>query len=777
MSTDATDKVRAVYDLTGIVQGVGFRPAIFRLATSAGLSGSVQNRSGVVRLTLEGPDRAVSLFITTLPDRIPHAARIDSSIEVERTMLSDDVATPFTIATSDGADTVDVVIPADLAMCGDCQREILDPDDRRYGYAFTTCTACGPRYTVVNGMPYDRERTTMSVFPMCKDCLREYVDPMDRRFHSETTACQKCGPQLTLRGHDTALVKGDPLPLTRAALRAGKIAAIRGIGGFLLACDAFNRDALSRLRKRKHRPHKPLALMARDMSVVSRFCDVPPEAATLLLSKERPIVVLDVAAGSPSGLPLDVITPDANTVGVMLPTSPLHTLLFEPLEGDHTPPLDLLVMTSGNKRGEPICITDDEAFDRLAGIADIFLTHNREINLRNDDSLFAMQLGQPQVWRRARGYAPEPVRITPPLDRIVLATGAELKNSIALGYGGKVVLSPHVGDLETPEANDGFDQVVRCLPQFLDKQPDVVAVDLHPDMHSSQVGRRIARAAAIPLIEVQHHHAHAAACLAEHGRQAGLALVLDGTGLGTDGTIWGAEMLEVEGGSFRRLATFASVPLPGGDAAISKPVRQLAGRWSAAGVTPSGNYLHELGLTTEEAAVWQQQCRGNVNAPMTHAAGRLFDAFSAALGIPPVRVTYEGQAAIRLEAIAETHTDTLIPDVPFDASEAAGMLCIDWSNTFRQLADKGSIPAAHAPLAMGLHRAIAQACAEMVEYGFSHSKHRCVGLSGGVFMNRLLTRLLVPKLESMGAEVLVHRDVPPNDGCIALGQAVIAGRS
>ncbi len=771
---------RITCDVTGVVQGVGFRPTIYRLARAAGLGGSVQNRSGSVRLVLEGPIDQIRSFLAALPANLPPHARIDAITEIENAAWERAAAAvPFGIAASASEAAMQVLIPADLAACPDCQREVLDPADRRHGYAFTTCTRCGPRYTVINSMPYDRSRTTLAAFPLCPACRREYEDPADRRFHAESIACPACGPCLRLEDARGNPVAGDPLRAARAALASGAIVAVRGLGGFLLVADAANRRTLEELRRRKHRPHKPLAVMARALTAVDQACRLDSASARLLTAAVAPIVILDLHGGGP--LPLELLSPDTQTLGVMLPTTPLHLLLATPLPGDPVPAFDWLVMTSGNRGGEPICITNGEACERLRGIADFFLLHNREINLRCDDSIVAAPRGDTQVWRRARGFAPNPIVLAHPLHRTVLAMGAELKNAIALGYGDRVIASPHVGDLEAPEAVAGLRQVAEALPRFVNRRPEVVAVDAHPDMHSSRVGREIAARLGFPVREVQHHHAHAAACLGEHGLQEGLALVFDGAGLGPDGHIWGAELLDVQPGAFRRLASFAGVPLPGGDAAVQRPARQLAGRCFAAGIDLTTAQRARLEISDEEWQVWWQQCVAGVNAPVTHAAGRLFDAFAVALGLASRSTTYEGQTAIRLEAAAgRCAGGDSGPALPYRTSEKDGMFWVDWSEAFRGLLNefhpgKETAAADRGPEAYAAHVAIAAAAAEMIRYGTEATGHRRVALSGGVFMNRILTRLLVAQLEAAGVTVLLHRDTPPNDGCIAIGQAVVAG--
>ena len=771
-------KVIRVFDLAGIVQGVGLRPTVYLLAEEAGLCGWVQNRTGVVRLRLEGDEKVIDAFMRRLPQALPPNARLETVSEIESDVLSEGEGSPdFRILPSEMSGRPTVVIPADLALCADCRREILDPHDRRYGYPFTTCTRCGPRYTVVESMPYDRDRTTLLAFPLCPACRAEYENPRDRRFHAESIACPQCGPQLTLTDARGVAIVEEPLSITRQELARGGIVAVRGLGGFLLAANAFDRHAIQTLRQRKHRPHKPFAVMAADVATVRRYCEVSPEAEALLASPESPIVILDVlpAAVREGRLPLDLLTPDAPTLGVMLPTTPLHLMLLAPLVGDPLPAFELLVMTSGNRGGEPICLSNAEAYERLGSIADLFLCHDREINLRADDSLAVMQRGLPQLWRRARGYAPNAVLLAHPLQRCVLAMGAELKNTVAVAFEDRVVLSPHVGDLETPEALDGLERVARALPLFLEHTPKTVAVDLHPDMHATRLGRRIAERLGLPVVEVQHHHAHAAAAFAEHGVETGLALVMDGTGLGPDGTIWGAELLAVDPSGYRRLATFAPVPLPGGDAAVRRPARQVIARWVDAGVELTEERLGRLGVSVEEGNVWRQQCGQRLHAPLTHAVGRVFDAFSAALEIAPETVTYEGQSAIRLEAAARRALGCNVKPLPFTHEEIEGKLVIDWREAFALLSDVQLSGGRQNEWAFAVHCAVAEAALAMINYGLSCGAASPVALSGGVFMNRILTDLLVPRLESHGVRVLLHRRVPPNDGCIALGQAVVAG--
>lgn len=430
-------------------------------------------------------------------------------------------------------------------------------------------------------------------------------------------------------------------------------------------------------------------------------------------------------------------------------------------------------MTSGNQNSEPICISNDDAATRLHDIADAMLKHDREINLRNDDSLVAQQHCGFQIWRRARGYAPNSIALTNTLSRSVMAMGAELKNTIALGVDNQVTLSPHIGDLSTPEAIDAQKRVARELPQFLDLSPECIAVDLHPDMHCTRHGEHLAKALDIPIIRVQHHHAHAAACLAENGKSTGLALVFDGTGLGLDGNIWGAELLHVDGPNVIRIATFAPTPLPGGDKAVAEPNRQLVARWNAAGISPAPELLQRCGIQEDQNRVWKQQCSQRINAPLTHAAGRLFDAFSALLGFAPSHTSYEGQAPIRLEAAAEQSRSTA--SLPFSTLVHGELLSIDWSPAFAELTQQHDDVWRSQEAAKQTHNAITEAAVTMVRFGIERTGETTIALSGGVFMNRLLCSLLIPELSALGLTVITHNRVPPNDGGIALGQAVVAG--
>ncbi len=775
----ADGAVRVSCELRGIVQGVGLRPALFRLAAQHGVGGEILNLTDRVRLTVEGAPGAVEAFLAGLPAALPAPAQLDALEITGRDVLPGPARDGFAIAASDTEGERAVVIPADLRLCDACRRELFDPADRRHGYPFTTCTLCGPRYTVVRAMPYDRERTTLAAFPLCPACRAEYTDPHDRRFHAESVACPACGPRAWLEDADGRVLPGDPLAAARRLLAGGGSLAVRGIGGFLLAVDAAQPEAIARLRARKRRPDKPLAVMARDMEVVRRVAAIPAGAEALLDSPEGPIVILETLPAADTVGAVGALSPDGATLGILLPTSPLHELLLTPLPGDPTPPFDLLVMTSGNRRGEPICLSAAEARARLAGIADAFLMHNREIELRADDSIAAWRLGAPQLWRRARGYAPRPLRLHRSLPGCTLACGADMKNALAVLRGDRLVLSPHIGDLDTPEALAGWRQAARAFPDYLGLTPTAVAVDRHPDMQATRMGEEAARRLGVPCRPVQHHAAHAAACLWEHGYADGLVLVFDGTGLGEDGAVWGAELLELADGTCRRLATFEAVPLPGGDAAVREPARQLVARWAHAGREPDAAACARFGIDPADAAAWAAQCRAGLNAPRTHAAGRLFDAWAAAIGIAPPTATYDGQPAIRVEMLARRAAPgAALPRVTWQPQRRDELLTIDWSAAFLAvLEDPAPWRRDPAAAALALHRAVSEAALHMARDGMERTGRRVVGLSGGVFMNRLLTEGVAAGLADCGATALVHRRLPPGDGCIAAGQAILAAQA
>ena len=762
--------IRLTVDLTGILQGVGFRPTMARIMASAGLTGWVRNQSGTVRLVIDGPVTDVDNFLKNLSDELPPKARLEGVLFVSRISISKNkIAPAFEILESYAEDSMRISIPADLAMCKDCRAEVFNPDSRYYRYPFTTCTNCGPRYTVVESMPYDRERTALKEFPLCANCLSEYTNPLDRRFHAESIACARCGPQLSwMDSKGNSLSVEDPLIEARLAISQGKIVAVRGLGGFLLAADATDKDVLKRLREIKNRPAKPFAVMARNLELVKKHCFVSEAEEKLLCSSESPIVVLRTRGNC--DLPLNILTPGLSNLGVMLPTTPLHALLAEKTDIDNTDSFDFLLMTSGNRSGEPICITNQDAFRRLEGIADFFLCHNRGINLRNDDSLAVVDRGRVQLWRRARGYAPESIKLKHSLERTVLAMGAELKNTICLGFNNEAVLSPHIGNLETPEALDGLEQVADSFPVYFSKTPEIIAVDPHPDMHSSRLGRKIAQKFSIPVIEIQHHYAHAMSVMCEHGLEEAIALVFDGTGLGTDGTIWGGELLHVNKEGWKRLGTLAPAELLGGDAAVHRPARQLAARFWQQGLEIDRRWRNRFGVDEYELAIWKTQYERKLNTFTSHAAGRVFDAFSAGLAVSPERVSYEGQAAIWLEDFALRSRSENLPELDFKTSDSSGLFVVDLAPMFLSLHREFPDKEEASQWASAFHLAIVNASMAMIESARLKNSGLPVVLSGGVMMNRYFVSRLVGELRRREIEVYTHSLVPPNDGGISLGQ-------
>jgi hydrogenase maturation protein HypF len=745
---ERSTRVRRAIRVRGTVQGVGFRPMVHRLAQSGGLGGFVRNDSEGVLIEIEGDDpEIVARFVAALRHEAPPLARIDA---IEVVNLPARGERDFRVVTSAPLPTTLAAIPPDAATCDACVRELLDPRDRRYGYPFVNCTDCGPRYTIIRDVPYDRARTTMDAFAMCAPCRAEYEDPADRRFHAEPTACPECGPRLVLHELGAPEQTGEAALARAVALLAdGAIVALKGLGGYQLAVDARNDAAVQRLRARKHRPDKPFALMARDLGEVERVVAVSPAACRALVSAARPIVLLPRLA---DGGVAPSVAPALTELGVMLPATPLHHLL---LAGD-TP---LLVMTSGNLVDEPIAKDDDEAAAKLHAVADALLAHDRAIHTRADDSVVRVTAGTVQCARRARGYAPEPVALpfeAPP----ILAVGAELKSTLCFTRGAHAYLSQHIGDLGSLESRDFFEELVGKLGLLLGVTPEVVAHDLHPDYTST----RWALARGLRAIGVQHHHAHIASCLAEHGRTAPvIGVAFDGTGCGPAGELWGGEILLADLGAFVRLGHLRPLALAGGETAIREPWRLAVAALVDAG--------EPLDLVTElRRDVLARRLARGTGLPRSTGAGRWFDAFAALAGVR-ARISYEAQAAIELDALARA--DAFTEPYAFTIEKGAPFV-VDLRPTVRELARavRAGQPREH--VASRIYSTMAEIVAQSCRAARRTHGVGVVALSGGCFQSAVLTERAKSRLEEDGFEVLIHGRVPPNDGGIALGQAAVA---
>lgn len=755
--------------VTGAVQGVGFRPFVYRLATRLELAGWVSNDPGGVTIEAEGSDEALAEFSAALRSSPPPSARVHA-ITAERLDTSGERDFRI-VGSSAGGDRTAVVLP-DLATCADCLADMRNTADRRAGYAFTNCTSCGPRFSIIQALPYDRPNTTMARFVMCAACASEYGDPLDRRFHAQPNACPVCGPRLVLWDrYGTPLDVADPLDAAAAAILRGEVVAVKGLGGFHLVADATNETAVEQLRRRKKRPTKPLAVMVASVDDAACHVTVSPEAAALLQTPEAPIVLLPRravagrltthAAPSLAG----EIAPNNPFIGVMLAATPLHHLL---LERCGVP----LVATSGNLSEEPICTSEDDALVRLAGIADAFLVHDRPIERHVDDSVADVLDGAPRLLRRARGYAPLPVLVAEPLPTI-LAVGAHMKNVVALTRGRQVFLSQHIGDLDARESQQAFERVAHDLVRLYEAEPVALAHDAHPDYVSTLWAQAYAAAAGVPAIAVQHHHAHLAACMAENGvSDRCLGVVWDGTGYGTDGTIWGGEFLLGDASSFQRAAHLLPFHLPGGDAAVREPrrvaaslvMRALGEESLRSGVHPAlGSFS-----VADRANLLRMMQRG-LNAPVTTSAGRLFDGIAALLGLCGV-ATFEGEAAIRLEHAVDASEGGAydMPVVPGAAPD--GPVALDWRPMICDVVADHRRGVAVGVIAARVHNAMIGAMSLQAEVVGCDT----VALSGGCFANRVLASGAAASLRRRGFRVLTHRQVPAGDGGIALGQVVIA---
>ncbi len=750
------DVVRVRAHVRGLVQGVGFRPFVWREATSRGLSGWVGNDANGVVLEVEGsaPDVASLLDALTRP---PPLARVE---EVRSVDLRPEGSVGFEVRASDTVGVRRALVSADTATCADCARELRDSNDRRFGYPFINCTNCGPRYTIVRSVPYDRSRTTMAPFPMCVACRAEYDDPRDRRFHAEPVCCPACGPTLRLLDRTGHELSGDAIAGSVERLHAGQVVAVKGLGGYHLAVDAANESAVATLRRRKHREDRPFALMVADVDAAAALCVLDEEERALLLSTARPIVLLRRRAGAAVARS---VAPGSPTLGVMLPYTPLHILLVEALGRP-------VVLTSGNLSDEPIAFSDADAADRLDSIADAFLLHDREIRTRVDDSVCKVVRGRVVPIRRSRGYVPHPVTLPLGCEEPVLACGPALKNTFCVARGRDAFVSHHIGDLDDYATLQSYLDGIAHLTSLLDVAPGVVAHDLHPDYPST---RYAMEREDVRLVAVQHHHAHIASCLADNGVVGPvIGVAFDGIGLGPDGTAWGGEFLIADLTGYARVAHLAAVPMPGGDAAARQPWRMAAAHLDLA---YAGEVPQDLAVVQRQGPRWDQVLslmRAGVSAPMTSSAGRLFDAISALLGVRDV-VSYEGQAAIELEHIADPAE---IGSYPVGISDDA-VAQVDCASLVRAVADDLLRGSSVAVIAGRFHNTLADVVRDVCTRARDVHGLHAVALSGGVFQNALLVSRCLTRLENAGFEVLTHRQVPPNDGGISLGQAAVAAAS
>ncbi len=763
-------RVRTAVRVEGVVQGVGFRPFVYSLATSLGLGGLVGNDVDGVFAEVEGDPAAVEEFLASLAHNAPPLARIE---RITTAAMRPNGTASFSIAPSEAGTQRRALVSADTATCEDCLAELADRGDRRFGYPFINCTNCGPRFTIVRDVPYDRPRTTMAPFEMCDLCAAEYHDPADRRFHAQPTCCPACGPALALVGGAGTVLPGEPLAAAADLLRQGKVLAVKGLGGYHLAVDASSDAAAAALRARKHREDKPFAVMVADVAAARRLCEVDETAAGLLASSRRPIVLLPRLPGS--GL-AEAVAPGNRQLGLMLPYTPLHHLLLAAVARP-------VVLTSGNVSDEPIVYRDGEVVERLGEIADAFLTHDRAIEIRTDDSVVRAFRGREAVVRRSRGYVPEPLAVATRFTRPVLACGAELKSTFCLARGNHAFVSHHIGDLENAETLRSFTEGIEHFRRLFDITPEVVAHDLHPEYLSTKYAMDLAEGvpaaaglAGVELVGVQHHHAHIASCLADNQASGPvIGVAFDGTGYGTDGTIWGGEFLIADLAGFERAGHLAPVPMPGGATAIRQPWRMAAVYLDAAypgGPLGGRDGAGGLDGVRRNRRLWPsvlQMAGRGVNSPLTSSAGRLFDAAAAILGVRDT-INYEGQAAIELEQLA---------DPAERGAYRAGItgpepLRIAGHDLIRAVVEDLTAGTAPGMVAARFHNGVAGLITDCCLLLRERRGLNTVALSGGVFQNLLLLQATMARLERHGFAVLVHSRVPCNDGGISLGQAVVA---
>jgi hydrogenase maturation protein HypF len=758
---------RRAIAISGTVQGVGFRPFVYGLASQLELCGFVRNQTDGVSIEVEGEGSRLDQFLLQLSANKPPLARIERVSWEPRPPLGD---SRFRIETSTSGVTGPVLIPPDIATCDDCLRELFDPHDRRYRYPFLNCTNCGPRLTIVESAPYDRERTTMSAFTMCRACRAEYENPIDRRFHAQPIACPACGPRLALRdGAGKPLEGEDALARFADVLRGGGVGALKGLGGYHLACDATNDAAVAKLRSRKQREEKPFAVMVSDLDSARALCEIDEAERDLLCSPRRPIVLLRKHKGSPLG---PGVAPGNPRLGLMLPYTPLHHLLLREMGGRP------LVMTSGNRCDEPIAVGEPDVYERLAGIADAYLTHDRPIHVRCDDSVTRVVGGIESPLRRSRGYAPQPVRLPLHCRTPGLAVGGQLKATFGLARDDQAILSHHLGDLDNYEAYRAFERDVALFEQTFDVRPTWIAHDLHPDYASTHFALRRAGRDGLKPIAVQHHHAHMASCMAEHGLTCPvIGVCFDGTGFGPDGAVWGGEFLVGDLEGFRRGAHLRYVPMPGGEKAVREPWRMALAHCHDSGAQ-STPFLHRIDATSARTA--HRMIERRFNAPPTSSIGRLFDAVASLVGLRD-DVTFEGQAAMELEWLATgvpedgAYAFEIVAPGEGTAGEEAALV-VDTRPLIRDVVRDVGRGVAAASIARRFHTTVVEiivkVCAKLrAQTGLSQ-----VVLSGGVFMNALLLCETEHALNTAGFLALRHRTVPANDGGLSLGQLAVAAQ-
>ncbi len=767
MGSGRASRVRRRYDVFGLVQGVGFRPFVYVTASELGLSGSVSNTAAGVVVEVEGDADAVDMFGRRLVESAPPLAQVEGVHESELAALG---GTGFTIEHTENGDGQTLASP-DVALCDECLAELTDPTDRRHRHPFISCTNCGPRFTIITALPYDRATTTMAPFAMCDACRAEYDEPTDRRFHAQPIACPDCGPTVELVGSGLQETRDEAVRRTRELLAEGAIVAVKGLGGYHLACDARNDMAVAELRRRKQRGDKPFAVMARDLEVARRLVSISDDERRLLEGIRKPVVLL-ARAGVPeaSGAVAEAVAPGNPDLGVMLPYTPLHVLLLG-LEGESGP--DVLVMTSGNLSGEPIVTDDEEAVTRLGGIADAWLRHDRPIHVPCDDSVSRLVAGTELPVRRSRGHAPLPLALPFEVDP-VLATGADLKNTCAVASGRYAWVSQHIGDLDDLATQDALTASERHLEELTGVRPGLVVADAHPGYRSSGWARE--HAAGREVRVVQHHHAHVASVMGEHGLDIDhevIGIAFDGTGYGTDGAVWGGEVLVAGYKSFRRAAHLGYVPLAGGDASVLRPYRMALSHLRSAGVDWDDDIPAVAACPTRERSVLAHQLETGLGCVPTSSMGRLFDAVSSLVGVRHT-VDYEAEAAIELESLARSHASTV---EPYSFAVSGTPPVADASPVIRGVVGDVRRGMDAAVVAARFHRAVANLVVELATREREQSGLGVVALGGGVFQNALLLGSSVRLLEEHSFTVLRPRLLPPNDGGIALGQILVGSAS